>query len=105
MILLDHALPVEPLMEITRAENQSDLARLCGVSVRAAHRWHHRGLQWWVADEIANRLGYHPASVWGMAWWAIPNDEDGIRQAEKKRRERRELVRQYELMYRALGVA
>lgn len=84
---------------------QSALARRLDIPLRTVQRWARHGLQWWSADRAAIALGVHPCEVWGGAWWALPIDPDRVEQAEAKfrerRRERRELVRDYELMYRA----
>ncbi|WP_116996331.1 hypothetical protein [Desertimonas flava] len=38
-------------------------------------RWRAKGLTVDDADDIAVRLGMHPASIW-PEWWSIPIDED-----------------------------
>lgn len=45
------------------------LAELTGVNVRHLRRIRHRGLSWLQADRFAVVAGFHPAEVWGEAWW------------------------------------
>jgi lambda repressor-like predicted transcriptional regulator len=40
-----------------------------GVSVRSLYRWMKDGLSWQRADEVAVRLGVHPANIW-PDWFA-----------------------------------
>lgn len=46
-------------------------ATACGVTVRTVGRWRAgAGVDRRTADEVAVRLGLHPAEVWGDEWWA-----------------------------------
>jgi hypothetical protein len=46
-----------------------------GIQRRQLHRLRLSGLTVDQADELAVRAGFHPALVWGSAWWEAANDE------------------------------
>lgn len=52
-----------PLTDIHH-DNLSELARRSGYSLRTIQRWKANGIPWHSADELAIRLGHHPASIW-----------------------------------------
>ena len=60
--------PIAPLLEVVDG-NQSELARQIGVGLRAVTRWCLKGVPEPSADRAACALGYHPAELWGDAWW------------------------------------
>lgn len=60
-------LPLAPLAQLE--PNRSALARRVGCARRTVARWAHAGLMPAVADEVAARLGLHPADIWGDDWW------------------------------------
>lgn len=45
------------------------VAQVVGVDRRVVYRWRTRGIPYVTADEIGNRLGLHPGSIW-PEWWA-----------------------------------
>ena len=52
--------------------SQREQAEACGVTTRTIVRWRqgHTGVDRRIADDVACRLGHHPAEVWGDDWWA-----------------------------------
>lgn len=44
--------------------NLSELALRSGYSPRTIHRWKTNGIPLHSADQLACRLGYHPANIW-----------------------------------------
>lgn len=61
---------VEPLLALARV-NQTELARVCGVSRRSVQRWiHEGGLPMSAADKAARALGLHPANIW-LEWTEV----------------------------------
>lgn len=67
-------LPFAPLEQIAGKGCGLQTARALGIHPRMVYRWRHNGLTWAQADELAVRLGLHPATVWGRAWWAAADD-------------------------------
>lgn len=63
-------LPVEPLLMLTRFSPR-ELGLAIGRSTRCVQRWQRDGVPVSVADEVACRLGYHPASIWGVSWETV----------------------------------
>lgn len=64
-------LPCEPLVNLlTRLE------RLDEVDHRALKRWEVEGVWVFIADVWCTRLGYHPAEVFGNAFYAGCFDEE-----------------------------
>lgn len=66
-----YGLDPEPLLRLVPGSTREQ-ARLMGVSDRSVCRWRSgfHGVHPKVADEVAVRLGFHPAEVWGDDWWA-----------------------------------
>jgi hypothetical protein len=60
---------LDALQTVTGYETRKALARALGVHVRIVERAVERGLSDDQADRWACALGYHPASVWGQAWF------------------------------------
>ncbi len=56
-------LPTFDLDHITYV-NLCDLARRSGYSVRTLQRWKTTGIPLHSADQLACRLGHHPATIW-----------------------------------------
>lgn len=72
--------PIQPLIERVSAYldlnmdqvNCFHIAEACGVSHRTVLRWMERGtLPAESTDEIATRLGWHPAVIWGLDWYLM----------------------------------
>jgi hypothetical protein len=62
-------LPLAPLEQLVGRGCGLATARELGVHPRQVHRWRRQGVTWAQADELATRAGWHPAEVWGAAWW------------------------------------
>ena len=71
-------LPLQPLLErvssyVGEPVDQLDvyvIARACGVSERTVQRWaKSQEVNSRDADDIAIRLGWHPAAIWGADWY------------------------------------
>ena len=56
--------PLQPVMNLTRAENYEQLGIRLGVSGDALRQWSVRGLSSQQADFVATELGYYPLSIW-----------------------------------------
>ena len=56
--------PLQPVMNLTRAENYEQLGIRLGVSGDAVRQWSVRGLSSEQADFVATKLGYYPLSIW-----------------------------------------
>ena len=56
--------PLQPVMNLTRAENYEQLGIRLGVSGDAVRQWSVRGLSSKQADFVATELGYYPLSIW-----------------------------------------
>lgn len=69
-------LPLRPLLGAARADSVSDLARRIGVPIRRAQDWSTNGIPLYRADDLAARLGYHPAELW-PEWWTTPDYAGG----------------------------
>lgn len=81
-----NTLPTEPLrrlIELMTGPERSALAVDIGY---ADVPWKNSGLRRalartsvsvFLADRIAVRLGYHPADLYGSAWWDVGKDENG----------------------------
>lgn len=76
-------LPLQPLLErvssaLGTAVDQLDryeIARACGVSERTVQRWaKSQEVNPRDADDIAIRLGWHPAAIWGAQWYTDTYD-------------------------------
>lgn len=63
--------PIEPLFAMAHGDPILRLARSMHVDAGALHRARREGLSWVHADRWAVALGFHPAEVWGQAWWAL----------------------------------
>jgi hypothetical protein len=70
--------PLAPLLEriasyVGEPVEQLDryvIARVCGVSERTVTRWYQtQEVQARMCDDIAIKLGWHPAAIWGVAWY------------------------------------
>lgn len=87
-------LPLRPLLVASGAAADpypiAALARRIDANVRAVWRWHQRGVTITWADVAAVRCGFHPAEVWGDAWWEacerMPEPVSGSRDAVERRR-------------------
>lgn len=65
-----HRLPFGPVLKLYPDQSLRGLANIFGVTWTAVAQWAERGVPVDRADEIAvHRMGLHPASVWGDAWW------------------------------------
>jgi lambda repressor-like predicted transcriptional regulator len=51
--------------------NLSELARRTGYTVRTIQRWNTTGIPLHSADQLACRLGLHPANIW-PTWYHQP---------------------------------
>lgn len=84
-------LPVEPLCTLLDTSPRL-LARQLGRSGTQAHKALERGLSLDQADRWAVASGYHPATVWGDAWWdaalAAPVPDDDARTIRARNRAR-----------------
>ena len=70
-------LPFAPIAQLYPDQSFRGLADLFGVTWTAIRAWSERGVPVNRADHLAvTRLGLHPASVWGDAWWALTPIED-----------------------------
>ena len=56
--------PLQPVMNLTRAENYEQLGIRLGVSGDAVRQWSVRGLSSKQADLVATELGFHPLNIW-----------------------------------------
>jgi len=63
--------PIEPLFALSHGDPILRLARTMHVDSAQLHRARREGLSWVHADRWAVALGFHPAEVWGDAWWAL----------------------------------
>ncbi|MGI8753895.1 MAG: hypothetical protein ACR2MN_16595, partial [Acidimicrobiales bacterium] len=63
--------PVEPLFALAPGDPILRLSRTTGVDNGQLHRAIRDGLTWSSADRWAVALGFHPAEVWGQAWWSL----------------------------------
>ncbi len=66
----EQRLPAGPLIEKLVSEYGS-IAALGRAAARQLHRFRHEGLSLTQADRWAVRFGWHPAEVWGQAWWSL----------------------------------
>jgi len=62
------ALDFAPLERAAGGRCLTEAARSLGVDRRQVYRWRRYGLTAAQADELATRLGLHPANVW-PSWW------------------------------------
>lgn len=70
-------LPFEPISRLYPDQSLRSLADMFGVTWTAISAWEQRGVPINRADDIAvTRLGLHPASLWGAAWWESTPLED-----------------------------
>jgi hypothetical protein len=56
--------PLQPVMNLTRAENYEQLGIRLGVSGDTVRQWSVRGLSSKQADFVATELGFHPLNIW-----------------------------------------
>ena len=56
-----------PLNEVNYS-NLSELSRRCGYPLRTIQRWKTGGIPRHSADQLAIRLGLHPANIW-LTWY------------------------------------
>ncbi len=63
--------PIEPLFALAHGDPILRLARTMHVDAAQLHRARREGLSWVHADRWAVALGFHPATVWGQAWWSL----------------------------------
>jgi hypothetical protein len=69
-------LPVEPLLEFHDGMNILSIARALHCTNSDIYRWKREGITIWRADQIAvDKLGVHPAVVWGEMWWEAADRE------------------------------
>ena|SRR5690625_701963 len=66
-------LPWAPLQEALGTHGKEDVSihmasEMLGVPEHRINRWRKYGIPFWVADEMATRIGLHPASVW-VDWY------------------------------------
>ncbi len=66
----EQRLPAGPLIDAVIAKYGSMQAG-GRANARQLHRFRHEGLSLTQADRWAVRFGWHPAEVWGIAWWAL----------------------------------
>lgn len=75
--------PLAPLLErissyVGEPVEQLDryvIARVCGVSERTVTRWYQtQQVQANICDDIAIKLGWHPAAIWGPDWYVETYD-------------------------------
>lgn len=67
-------LPWEPLRRLVADMTLNDIACRCRMTPNAVHCavYGHGGtLTLAMADRFAVGLGFHPAEVWGDAWWEV----------------------------------
>jgi len=61
----------EPIEQLDRYV----IARVCGVSERTVTRWYQtQQVQANICDDIAIKLGWHPAAIWGPDWYVETYD-------------------------------
>ena len=63
--------PIEPLFAMALGDPILRLSRTMGVDNGQMRRACREGLTWLSADRWAVALGFHPAEVWGQAWWSL----------------------------------
>ncbi len=63
--------PLERLYAATHGRNACAMARRVGIDRQAVYRGRTDGLSEALADRWAVALGWHPAEVWGAAWWSL----------------------------------
>ena len=77
------SVPLQPLLERLsshlgeRIEELSlrDVADAVGMSTRTVSRWYETGtVQCRHLDDIATRIGWHPAAIWGATWYTQTYD-------------------------------
>jgi hypothetical protein len=74
MFVKQHRLPFEPLLKVFNNEiTVEDFAKVAEVTADTVWNWKKHGVPEPQADRVAVRLGLHPASVWGDAWWSLAN--------------------------------
>jgi len=57
-------------------ERALDLYRALHCTNSDIYRWKREGITIWRADQIAvDKLGVHPAAVWGDMWWEAADRE------------------------------
>lgn len=72
MFVKQHRLPFEPLHKVFNYEiTIQDLAKVIKVTDDTVWNWKKHGVPEPQADKVAVRLGLHPASIWGDAWWSL----------------------------------
>jgi transcriptional regulator with XRE-family HTH domain len=65
----------DPLLRIVDGLSMRDAADVLGVNPGTITRWrnstpdHPATIHFVKADEIAVRVGVHPAAIWGQEWW------------------------------------
>lgn len=69
-------LPLRPLMVAARTTELAALARHLDVPRRRIMEWHANGVPFYRADDLAARLGYHPAELWAE-WLTMPDYHRG----------------------------
>jgi hypothetical protein len=62
-------LPFDPLERLVGRGCGLAAARALDVHPRQVYRWRRQGVTWATADQLAARVGRHPAEVWGTDWW------------------------------------
>jgi hypothetical protein len=56
----------KPVDELTREQ----IAEACGVTTQTVRRWTNTGtVNLRIMDDVAIRLGWHPAAIWGSTWY------------------------------------
>ncbi len=67
---VEQRLPAGPLIEAVVAKYDS-IAAAGRANARQMYRFRHEGMSLTQADRWAVRFGWHPAEVWGQAWWSL----------------------------------
>lgn len=75
--------PLQPLLERVASQlgqpvtalDALDISKACGVSTRTVARWKQtQQIPSRDVDDIAIRLGWHPAAIWGAQWYTDTYD-------------------------------
>lgn len=70
-----------------------DMCRYLDIPERQWHRWKRTGLSWWLADQLATKMGLHPCRLWpeweADVYEAIERQRDAHRKALQDARSRK----------------
>ncbi len=93
-------LPWEDLAAKYPTLTNAEIAARVGRNRRQVVRWKTEGgVPFEFADEIAVFAGFHPAELWGSAWWAACAEHDAHRDAARAARRIRDEDRSEGMRY------